>query len=69
MAATVGYPAGMAAQLIADGTIDHAGLLLPVTKDIYGPLLDMLAQENIEFTEQVWQQDEMTEEQFVSELY
>lgn len=69
MAATVGYPAGMAAQLIADGTIDHAGLLLPVTKDIYAPLLDMLAQESIEFIEQVWQQDEMTEEQFISELY
>ena len=69
MAATVGYPAAMAAELIADGVIDHAGLLLPVTKNIYAPLLKMLAQENIKFIEQVWQEDEMTEEQFITELY
>jgi len=69
MAATVGYPAAMAAQLIADGTVQQTGLLLPVTKNIYGPLLDLLARENIEFIEQVWQSGEMTEEQFISELY
>lgn len=69
MAATVGYPAAMAAQLIVDGKIKHAGLLLPVSKNIYEPLLAMLAQENIEFTEQIWQESDMTEKQFIAELY
>ncbi len=69
MAATVGYPAAMAAELIADGVINHKGLLLPVSKSIYGPLLDMLAREGIEFTGQTWQQDEMSEAQFIPELY
>jgi len=76
MAATVGYPAAMSAQLIADGRVDHAGLLLPISKNIYEPLLEMLAQEDIEFTEQTWEfteqtwrDDKMTEEQFISELY
>ena len=68
MAATVGYPAAMAAQMIVDGVIGNTGLLLPVSKNIYGPLLDMLAQEDIEFIEQTWQQDEMTETQFIPEL-
>jgi saccharopine dehydrogenase (NADP+, L-glutamate forming) len=69
MAATVGYPAAMAAQLIADGSVEQTGLLLPVTKEIYVPLLGMLAKENIIFIEQVWQSGEMTEEQFISELH
>ncbi|MCF6274616.1 MAG: saccharopine dehydrogenase NADP-binding domain-containing protein [Robiginitomaculum sp.] len=68
MAATVGYPAAMAAQLIADGVIEQTGLLLPVTKNIYTPLLEMLAQENIEFIEQIWQSDEMVEREFIPEL-
>ncbi len=68
MAATVGYPAAMAAQMIADGKIDQTGLLLPVTKNIYAPILDMLAQENIKFIEHIWQQDEMTDQDFIPEL-
>ena len=69
MAATVGYPAAMAAQMIADGVIDHTGLLLPVSKNIYEPLLDMLMHENIKFTEQVWQENEMTVKKFIPELH
>lgn len=69
MAATVGYPAAMAAQLIADGKIDRTGLVLPTTKDIYEPILEMLAREDIEFTEQVWQEHEISESEFISELF
>lgn len=68
MAATVGYPAAMAAQLIADGAINQAGLVLPVIKNIYEPLLDMLAKENIEFSEHIWQRDEISEQGFIAEL-
>lgn len=68
MAVTVGYPAAMAAQLIADGKIDQAGMVLPVSKNIYEPLLDLLANENITFTEQVWRHDDISEWEFISEL-
>jgi len=51
MAKTVGYPAAMAAQLIADGKVKNKGLILPVTKDIYRPILKSLAGENIVFSE------------------
>jgi len=51
MAKTVGYPAAMAAQLIADNKIANKGLILPVTKDIYQPILSQLKNEGIEFQE------------------
>jgi saccharopine dehydrogenase-like NADP-dependent oxidoreductase len=51
MAKTVGYPAAMAAQLIADNKIANKGLILPVTKDIYQPILALLKSEGIEFQE------------------
>lgn len=68
MAATVGYPAAMAARLIADGDIQQTGMVLPVTKNIYGPILDMLTRENIVFTEHITEQGEMTDQQFSPEL-
>ncbi len=69
MAVTVGYPAAMAAGLIADGMIKQTGMILPVSKTIYEPILNLLAQENITFCEQVWQQDAITEAEFIPELF
>ncbi len=51
MAKTVGYPAAMAAQLIANNKIKNKGLILPVTKDIYQPILAALKTEGIIFHE------------------
>ncbi len=51
MAKTVGLPLGIAAKLILNGTIKKTGLLIPVTNDIYEPVLAELAKNGIEFTE------------------
>lgn len=47
MSKTVGYPAAIASQLIADGKIDRKGIILPMTKDIYHPILELLEKEDI----------------------
>ncbi|XP_053334917.1 alpha-aminoadipic semialdehyde synthase, mitochondrial [Clarias gariepinus] len=49
MAKTVGYPAAIAARMILDGEVNTKGLLVPVTKDIYAPVLRRLEQEGIQF--------------------
>ncbi len=69
MAATVGLPVAMAAQLIMDGHITQTGMVLPVTPQIYEPILRMLQQEGIAFTEQTWEQDEMDWAKFIPELH
>jgi saccharopine dehydrogenase-like NADP-dependent oxidoreductase len=51
MAKTVGLPLGIAARLILNGTIKKTGLLIPVTAEIYEPVLKELAKKGIEFTE------------------
>lgn len=51
MAKTVGLPLGIAAKMILNGTIKKSGLLIPVTSDIYEPVLKELAKKGIEFTE------------------
>jgi saccharopine dehydrogenase-like NADP-dependent oxidoreductase len=51
MAKTVGLPLGIAAKLILNGTIKKTGLLIPVTSDIYEPVLAELAKNGIGFTE------------------
>ena len=37
---TVGIPTGIAAQLVLDGTIKRKGVLQPVHKDVYLPILE-----------------------------
>ncbi len=69
MATTVGLPAAMAAQMIADGHITQTGMVLPVSANIYAPLLGLLKQESIEFTEEQWQQDQMCTVDFIPELH
>ncbi|MGX5174326.1 saccharopine dehydrogenase C-terminal domain-containing protein [Aliikangiella sp. IMCC44653] len=59
MAKTVGYPAAIAADLILKGVIDRKGVCIPVTKDIYLPVLAELEAKNIVMHDEVIQgQDE-----------
>ncbi len=53
MAKTVGYPAGIAADLILQGKITRKGVCIPVTKDIYGPVLAELETLNIKMKEEI----------------
>ncbi|KAM6973645.1 alpha-aminoadipic semialdehyde synthase, mitochondrial [Aplochiton taeniatus] len=50
MAKTVGYPAAIAARMVLDGEINRKGLVVPMTKDIYGPALKRLQNEGLQFT-------------------
>lgn len=53
MAKTVGYPVGIAAQLILDGEIHDKGVKIPVERHFYEPLMEALEEENICCVEQV----------------
>lgn len=55
MARTVGLPAAIAAKLICDGKIGIRGVVIPVIKAIYEPVLHSLEQEGIKCTEKVEQ--------------
>ncbi|KNC76895.1 saccharopine dehydrogenase [Sphaeroforma arctica JP610] len=45
MARLVGMPCGVAVQMILDGKITKKGVFAPLTKDIYGPLIEVLEKE------------------------
>ncbi|XP_063302902.1 alpha-aminoadipic semialdehyde synthase, mitochondrial [Pelobates fuscus] len=47
MAKTVGFPAAIAAKMVLDGEIDSKGLVIPLTKNIYGPILERVLEEGI----------------------
>jgi len=49
MAKSVGYPVAIAAKMILNGVIRTEGIQLPVTKDIYQPILDELKTLGIAF--------------------
>jgi saccharopine dehydrogenase (NAD+, L-glutamate forming) len=51
MASTVGLPLGISVKLILTGKISRKGVLLPVTDDIYTPVLAELETFGIRFTE------------------
>ena len=53
MAKTVGLPLGIAAKLILNGSITSTGLQLPITKEIYEPVLKELATNGIIFKERI----------------
>lgn len=53
MAKTVGLPLGIAARLILNGKINLTGLHIPISKEIYQPVLRELAAAGIEFVETV----------------
>ncbi len=52
MAKTVGLPLAIAARLLAEGKIKSRGVLIPVIKEIYDPVLDELKTLGIELKEQ-----------------
>ncbi|NWW53873.1 AASS protein, partial [Pedionomus torquatus] len=47
MAKTVGYPAAIAAKMVLDGEIDAKGMVIPLTKNVYGPILERIRAEGI----------------------
>jgi len=52
MCRTVGFPAAAAADLILSGHFkDYKGLVLPIEKNVYGPILDAVEHEGIVFEE------------------
>lgn len=51
MAKTVGTPAAIAVDLILTGKIERRGVILPLTRDFYVPILTKLAEEGIEMRE------------------
>lgn len=53
MAKSVGLPLGIAAKLILNGTIKAKGLHIPVTKEIYEPVLQELKLHGIVFKERI----------------
>ncbi len=53
MADTVGIPVGIATRMILEGKISTPGVHLPITKEIYEPILKELAEEGITFEERV----------------
>jgi saccharopine dehydrogenase-like NADP-dependent oxidoreductase len=52
MAKTVGLPVGIAAIQILNGTIKTPGVLLPISKEIYEPILSELKENGIVFNEE-----------------
>ena len=51
MAKTVGIPVAIATKLILKGVITTPGVHVPISKEIYQPMLDELAEFGIRFTE------------------
>uniref|UniRef100_A0A3Q3EDK5 Aminoadipate-semialdehyde synthase n=1 Tax=Labrus bergylta TaxID=56723 RepID=A0A3Q3EDK5_9LABR len=49
MAKTVGYPAAIAARMVLEGEITTKGLVVPMTKEVYGPALARLKEEGLHF--------------------
>ncbi len=51
MSNTVGLPVAICAKLILENKINNRGVILPITKDIYIPILDELENYGIKFTD------------------
>jgi len=52
MARTVAYPAAAAARLILEGRLGLTGVLIPVVRELYIPILEEIRAEGIVFTEE-----------------
>ncbi|XP_071659462.1 alpha-aminoadipic semialdehyde synthase, mitochondrial isoform X3 [Patagioenas fasciata] len=50
MAKTVGYPTAIAAKMVLDGEIGAKGMVVPLTKNVYGPILERVRAEGIIYT-------------------
>ena len=53
MAKTVGLPVAIAVKLILNKTIKLKGVQIPTSKQIYAPVLEELAKNDIDFTEEL----------------
>ena len=51
MAKTVGLPIGIVSKMILEGAIQQRGVLVPVHKEVYLPILNELKNYGINFTE------------------
>ncbi len=51
MARTVGLPAAIATRLILEGAVEEPGVRIPTTPDLYGPILDELAERGLRVIE------------------
>uniref|UniRef100_A0A8B9HI48 Aminoadipate-semialdehyde synthase n=1 Tax=Astyanax mexicanus TaxID=7994 RepID=A0A8B9HI48_ASTMX len=49
MAKTVGYPAAIVARMLLNGELNTKGLVVPMTKNIYAPILKTLQEEGLQF--------------------
>ena len=54
MAKTVGLPVAIATKLILNGQIKSTGVRIPITKDIYVPVLQELADNGVTFIEELY---------------
>ncbi len=61
MCKTVGYTAAIGTKLILDGDISDKGLLLPTSKSVYVPSLDLLSKEGLVFEEHVRHDNDLDE--------
>jgi saccharopine dehydrogenase-like NADP-dependent oxidoreductase len=52
MAKTVGLPLGAAVELIVNDKIKATGVRIPISKEIYNPILEVLKTEGIEVREE-----------------
>ncbi|XP_040452829.1 alpha-aminoadipic semialdehyde synthase, mitochondrial isoform X2 [Falco naumanni] len=50
MAKTVGYPTAIAAKMVLDGEIDTKGMVIPLTKNVYRPILERVRAEGIVYS-------------------
>lgn len=60
MAKTVSLPLAAAAELVLDGSIARSGVIIPVYRDIYEPVLDKLEQLGIQFRESITEHSKET---------
>ena len=51
MAKTVGFPAAIAVDMILKGEIKQVGVVAPINREIYNPIIDVLHNEGIKFVE------------------
>ncbi|KAL4226643.1 hypothetical protein ACF0H5_014624 [Mactra antiquata] len=55
MAKTVGLPTGIATKMVLEGEIQTKGMVIPLTRDMYNPMLSRLKQEGISAREVIEQ--------------
>jgi saccharopine dehydrogenase-like NADP-dependent oxidoreductase len=60
MAITVGIPVAIATKLILDGKINKTGVHIPISKEIYDPILKELEEFGVIFTETLIEQNNTT---------